>query len=742
MGVEQIEMTAVCYKTKEIANMLGLSRQYIQTRCKKEEWHREKCKERGGGNIYPFATLPADIRSRILAEKKKDTLCQAHEDALCPPIPLTELTPLRIEEKSNHLYIKDTILNDTRRYNALAKADLIQEYLRWQRKFGTTITQKKEFIAAYKAGAWPKLLAEVGSVSWQTLERWKVAQKKAGSILELADKRGLAHKGRSLLTDRHHILILGLSLNPNAPGISQIARQVQKRCKAEDIFIPSEATIRRFIHRYTRECFDEWILWREGKKAWNDKCCISILRDWSLVAVGDIVIADGHTLNFETLDPATGKPKRMTLLLFFDGASNMPLGWEIMPTENTACISAAFRRTCLILGKFPRVVYLDNGKAFRAKFFKGCEDFTQAGFLGLYKDLGCEVIHAWPYHGQSKPVERFFGTMLDMEIWMPSYTGYDIEHKPARMKRGETYHRKLYEKMGGRPLTMEETHTQVALWFAEYASRQQPGTHLKGRTPAEVFQEGRGPGLTRQQEQQLVLMMLQKEIRTITKDGFRLNGRLYWHEALSSRRHPVLVRYDEQLSPDEVFVYTLDGEYLCTALDRKHHGIASGIHPAAQYLGSEEQKLALEDAVKLKRHQEKTSSQTMRQMLEEVVLPETRARIESLEITPQRIKAATIKPDVPENLSPTAEDKAELARVRLLQKSRSNTSYTPSILKTWKDSQERYEYLFRVRFELGEQLVMEDSVWMETYEATPEYKRYLKKRYDSLRILHGKQYAS
>ena len=100
-------------------------------------------------------------------------------------------------------------------------------------------------------------------------------------------------------------------------------------------------------------------------------------------------------------DPETGKATRMTLLLFFDGASNHPLGWEIMPTENTDCISAAFRRTCLVLGKFPRVVYLDNGRAFRAKFFKGCPDFEQAGFLGLYKDLGCEVIHAWPYHGQS-----------------------------------------------------------------------------------------------------------------------------------------------------------------------------------------------------------------------------------------------------------------------------------------------------------------------------------------------------
>lgn len=35
-----------------------------------------------------------------------------------------------------------------------------------------------------------------------------------------------------------------------------------------------------------------------------------------------------------------------------------------MPSENTDCIAAAFRWTYLVLGKVPRVVYQDNGRAF------------------------------------------------------------------------------------------------------------------------------------------------------------------------------------------------------------------------------------------------------------------------------------------------------------------------------------------------------------------------------------------
>ena len=130
---------------------------------------------------------------------------------------------------------------------------------------------------------------------------------------------------------------------------------------------------------------------------------------------------------------------------------------------------------------------------------------------GLYRDLGCSVIHAWPYHGQSKPIERFFGTFHDMEVWMPSYTGNDIAHKPARMKRGEDLHRQLYDKLGGRPLTLEETHAQVARWFVDYANRPQYRTHLHGRTPGEVFMEGRGAALSSQDMQKLALFMMQKD---------------------------------------------------------------------------------------------------------------------------------------------------------------------------------------------------------------------------------------
>ena len=717
------------YSTKELAALLGLVISSVTRKAVSEGWQSRPRPGRGGGNEWLVASMPECTQVAIRTAEERAAV------AAMPVVP--EVLPAYTPDPLS----SPAILDDKRRYHALAKGDLLRLYLDWQRKHGTTTAQKDAFIWAYNGGAWPKIRAELGEVSWKSLERWKLEQKRAGSVLALVEKYGLAHRGRTQLTNQHKTIILGHILNPTAPAVSQAIREVQKRCVAESIFEPSEPTIRRFVKKYMKECYDEWVLWREGKKAWNDKCAISLLRDWNLVGVGDIVIADGHTLNFETINPDTGKPCRMTLLLFFDGASNHPLGWEIMPSENTACIAAAFRRTCIVLGKFPRVVYLDNGRAFRAKFFKGCANFEEAGFGGLYRDLGCEVIHAWPYHGQSKPVERFFGTMHDLEVWMPSYTGYDIAHKPARMMRGETLHRKLYDKLGCRPLTLEETHTQVARWFDEYANRPQARTHLNGQTPAQVFHAGRGTGLTTEQAEKLTLFMMQKEIRTITKDGIKVNGRLYWHEALASRRHPVLVRYDEW-SPYSVLVYTLEGEWLCEALDREHHHIAYGLHPAARLLGTPEQRAELEAAIALKKGQERESSASMQHMLELCVRPETQDRYAAIETAaPEAVEAAAHPAPAPRKAAP-ALSQAEIEAVeRAKAQARAaldtvQPTYIPSTFKRFRDEIERYAYLFGIRWEQGIELTPEDAAWMEQFETTPLYQRNLKGRYDAFREMY------
>ena len=720
------------YTTQELMPVFGVSHESsITRRAKKEGWKDAGRIGLGGSYAWKFASMPQGAQLAIRTYEERKAL------AACEGI----VAPDQINGIALSNAISGAILDDKRRHKALAKADLVGAYLDWQKKHGKTVAKKDAFIHAYLGGAWPELLKVFGDkVSWKSIERWKLEQARAGSVLALADKRGIAHKGRSILTEKHQVIILGQVLNPNAPTVGECVNKIQQRCVAEDIYVPSEATIRRYVNNYTKECFDEWTLWREGKKAWNDKCAISLLRDWSLVEVGDIVFADGHTLNFETLDPDTGKGKRMTLLLFFDGASNHPLGWEIMPTENVACISSAFRRTCLLLGKFPRVVYLDNGRAFRAKFFKGTPDLAQAGFAGLYRDLGCEVIHAWPYHGQTKTIERFFGTFHEMEVFVPSYTGNNIDRKPARMKRGEDLHRSLYDKMGGAPLTLEETHTAIAAWFCEYVQRPQYRTHLKGKSPAQVFNAGRGPGVD---ADRLTLMMLQKEVKTINKDGIRHMGRYYWHQALASRRHSVLIRYDELLSPFTILVYTPDGKFICEARDRTRFKIAAGLHPAARVLGDAEQQYDLSVAIELKREQEKLAGANMRQMLTAVVLPEAQKVQAGLKLSAVASEARKAVAAAPKAKALTSDEIKQIEAVKDLARadfdtnSPSQNEYKPAALMHFKDELDKYDYLFRLVHEQGVELITQDQAWMATFEASAAYQRNYKGRYDSYLELYA-----
>jgi putative transposase len=102
------------------------------------------------------------------------------------------------------------------------------------------------------------------------------------------------------------------------------------------------------------------------------------------------------------------------------------------------------------LGKAPKVAYLDNGKAFKAKVFTDKNvDFEEAGFYGMFARLGIEAMFAWPYNAQSKVVERFFGTFNEVERLMPTYTGASIQDKPAHMMRNERLHKELHKKRYG-----------------------------------------------------------------------------------------------------------------------------------------------------------------------------------------------------------------------------------------------------------------------------------------------------
>ena len=150
--------------------------------------------------------------------------------------------------------------------------------------------------------------------------------------------------------------------------------------------LPSNITFKRFAEHFRRNHYAEWVLRREGMKAYHDKVEPYIERDISKIEVGDVLIADGHVLNFQVINPFTGKPTRATLVGFLDWKSTAFVGYEIMMTENTQCIASALRNAIINLGIIPKVVYQDNGKAFNPQEIKFIEGLLFLSMIPLHKD--------------------------------------------------------------------------------------------------------------------------------------------------------------------------------------------------------------------------------------------------------------------------------------------------------------------------------------------------------------------
>ncbi len=64
-------------------------------------------------------------------------------------------------------------------------------------------------------------------------------------------------------------------------------------------------------------------------KALKDKVEPYIVRDTSMLEVGQVLVVDGHTLNFQVINPFTGKPSRATLIGFLDWKSGGLVGYDI-----------------------------------------------------------------------------------------------------------------------------------------------------------------------------------------------------------------------------------------------------------------------------------------------------------------------------------------------------------------------------------------------------------------------------
>lgn len=561
----------------EIAKALGVAERTVQRRANRDAWPVARREGLGGAKAFVLSKLPDYVQialrnpSRpalgiIQGGKAATAASPTVASASMPASPLSAppepaLPPSALDK-------------------AAFKADLVKAYLEakaWGRKHGESMAKCREaFVRGYNSGAFLAPLHEqLGDTSWKTLERWALELRRADyDCAAIAPKYGLHRQGICKVTDAESEELLKLLLSQSQFKIGTAITLVKMHLG--DASPSSASTLRNFAEAFKREHADVWTLAREGEKALTDTIAPFLRRDASLLAVGDVLIADGHRLNFRVKHPIHGRPCRATLIALEDWASRDIAGFSVMLEEDLCAVHLALYRSILRLGKLPRMVMPDNGKAFKNKVFVESKiDLTTSGMAGLYGRLGIMCHFPKAYHARSKPIESFFKTMgLSFEKAVSSYCGNNIAAKPARMRRNEKFMQEIEPEA---LLTMEEASGLFESWLNTFY-RVKPHSGLGGKCPGEVFAAGRGQGLD---HAAIRYLMMHEEVTHLHNNGIKRFGGEYWDAALYGLRDKVFIRYDWH-DLRQVWVYRMDGTFLCMA---KRQGT---VHPMFKLIGGKD----------------------------------------------------------------------------------------------------------------------------------------------------------
>lgn len=230
------------------------------------------------------------------------------------------------------------------------------------------------------------------------------------------------------------------------------ARQTEPGLTLGDF--PSYAAFMRRLK--SEKSADAVYLARNGYQSWNRKFGTFISRDLSNISAGDVWFSDHRQLDSavfpDAIPPAArremrkylkankhNKPIYPWLTLWRDMKTGKWLGWDLhVEAPNTDHILNALYKSIHQYG-IPKMLYIDNGKDYRAKHFTGKRyihrlDASEHRVKSLVQGLNIEVTFSLPYNPQSKSIERDFKIFKDWyDRRLPGYRGGNHVERPEKL---------------------------------------------------------------------------------------------------------------------------------------------------------------------------------------------------------------------------------------------------------------------------------------------------------------------
>jgi len=702
---------SVLVSESQVAEALDIGQKAVRLRAVKNDWISVKKKKQGGAeHFFVRDLLPVDVRKHIIDRQSVGGNT---------PVPaVIHDTP--IPKKSAKIGMA--------KYNLVHAFRVAKEQAPWGRKREAVET----FLLSYNAGVLlPQIHNVLGDIQERTLDGLdKKLRDHDDNYLCLCDGRGgwkkhgtTKYKGRKL-SEPAKAVFLKCYLHSGRPSVAMAIRAARMTLRKQGMPEPADdSTFRRWLKDYEKYNAAVICLAREGMKAYQDRYAPYITRDGGLLDVGQCLVADGKTLNFFIRHPDTGRPVRMTLIVFFDWASRYPVGWQIMPTENQWGILAAFRNAVVTLGRYPDSVYLDNGRAFKSKLFTDGFDLEESA--GLYARVGTAAIFAKPYNGRAKVVERFFGTMqIQLESILPTFCGDSIQTKPAHAHRNEKFHKGMHEaKTHGWIPSIRDAAIIIEAYFQWYG--RQPHADLPA-TPLDMFLPHRGPGVDPFQLNHDFLWR-----KTVHPRNCRVTlwGIEYESDCLHnlSRKAPIRAMVDTS-DLSKIWCYTQDGLFLGEAYP------VQACHPLARLFGDQ---VAIDQVTHENKRQARLAKSTKKQLLE---LGFDTGAEDSLNILPfvgKAAKTAIIPKSKPEKPRVKKLSESDVKRLEaVVCQAEAEADELPEIPrpKYWGSDLEHYEWCFRLIHEHGREPTPDDDRFMTEFESRPDFEQY-RERFEDLKLI-------
>lgn len=393
------------------------------------------------------------------------------------------------------------------------------------RMFQSSGISGKRFIEDYNA-------ENSDTISLNQLYDWQKRLKKGG-LPALVDTRGTHSRGKSSISDEACSLFCDLYLTQQKRSIALCYGLV----KAEYPDVPSVSAFERRVKNDLPQLV--LLRYREPIKNFKDALPYHI-RTKKDIESNDTWSSDHHTCDTLVLDKR-GKAVRLTLTVIVDIRSTKILSHKFHASPGDTSVIKICLRDAMIEFGIPKEFYTDNGKDYKSKELSSGEESD----LTLTEVLGIKQIFAQPYHGQSKPVERFFRTFEDNygKLFM-TYAGSNaVNRTDATRMTNKQLAKKSYIS------TMDEYISYAADFIDQYNASASTADEMDGKSPNEVYRENLHCKREVKNPDILNLLCGRFEERTVHRNGVNLLNNFYYNDSealLPFYGKRVIVNYDPE----------------------------------------------------------------------------------------------------------------------------------------------------------------------------------------------------